>query len=224
MLLAPAIKPHCARFSQPATKGLLIAVFRQHLCWWDWPEWCRYTPYHPAVWPYTCILAPGFWRCHSSADSTSSSHRTIAALRPGPEQKKAQAMSHRPNSPVAQVKRANRSRQHLSPMTWTPRVCYCWLLRTGSSSTHASRSRWSLWWLRARADRSRKPVCWPFTAWYLSKGAGPGKLIDNPSSQWLSSLNKDAFEMDNERLGWCCVFGGHCCPITCWTNVVVVRL
>lgn len=127
--------------------------------------------------------------------------------------KKAQAMSHRPNSPVAQVKRANRSRQHLSPMTWTPRVFYCWLLRTGSSSAHASRSRWSLW-LRARADSSRKPVCWPFTAWYLSKGAGPENLIDTPSSQRLRSQNKHSFEMDNERLGWCCVFGGHCCPIT----------
>lgn len=144
MLLAPAIKTHCARFSQPATKGLLIAVFRQHrccccrCCCWDWPEWCRYTPYHPAVWPYTCILAPGFWRCHSSADSTSS-QRTIAGLRPGPEQK-AQAMSHRPNSPVAQVKRANQSRQHLYPVTWTPQlfgwVFYFLLLRTGSFNTH----------------------------------------------------------------------------------------
>ncbi len=139
MLLAPAIKTHCARFFQPATKALLMAVFRQHRCrWWDWPEWCRYTPYHPAVWPCTWILAPGFWRCHSSADSTSS-QSTIAALRPGPEQK-AQAMSHRPNSPVAQVKRANRSRRHLYPMTWTLQmfgwVFYCLLSRTDSSRTH----------------------------------------------------------------------------------------
>lgn len=139
MLLAPAIKTHCARFFQPATKALLMAVFRQHRCrWWDWPEWCRYTPYHPAVWPCTWILAPGFWRCHSSADSTSS-QSTIAALRPGPEQK-AQAMSHRPNSPVAQVKRANRSRRHLYPMTWTLQmfgwVFYCLLSRTSSSRTH----------------------------------------------------------------------------------------
>ncbi len=67
-MLAPAIKPHCGRFSQPATKALLMAVFG----WRDWPECCRYTPYHPAVWPCTWILAPGFWRCHSSADSTSS--------------------------------------------------------------------------------------------------------------------------------------------------------
>jgi len=131
-------------------------------------------------------------------------------------------MSHRPNSPVAQVKRANRSRQHLSPMTWTPWVFYCRLLRTGSSNTHISRSRWSLW-LRADSSREPEPVCWPFTAWYLRKGAGPEKLIDTPSSQWLRSQNKDSFEMDNERLGCCCVFGGHwhCCPITCWTKVVV---
>lgn len=169
MLLAPAIKTHCARFSQPATKGLQIADFRQHRCRWrDWPEWSRYTPYHPAAWPCTCILAPGFWRCHSSADSTSSQSAS-AAPRPGPEQK-AQAMSHRPNSPVAQVKRANRSRQHLYPLTWTLQMlifCYCeqvppariqvqikslWL-RADSSSPTADHSPLDIW-ARGRDHRS----------------------------------------------------------------------
>lgn len=38
----------------------------------DSPEWCTYIPYHPAVWPCSCIHAQDSWRCHSRIGSTSS--------------------------------------------------------------------------------------------------------------------------------------------------------